>query len=154
MCVVSTSPNGVKRGGILGQLLAPLRHADCIERCPEVVRFRHFSDVRCVPRVAIFSSTTARPARSPWGCAGSWSTSSTVARPTRTTGSERSCDRRRNYSAASATGARFFHLSTGLRAARVRRHQLRPTINALMAVSPLSKDSFQPLRLHVLKDKF
>jgi hypothetical protein len=51
---VSTSPNGVKRGGILGPLLAPLRHAGCIERCPEVVRFRHFSDVRCLPRVAIF----------------------------------------------------------------------------------------------------
>src|SRR5258708_26782935 len=43
----------------------------------------------------MFSSAAARPARSPCGCARSWSTSSTVARPTRTTGSKRSCDRRR-----------------------------------------------------------
>ena len=35
---------------------------------------------RCVPRAAIFSSAAARPAPSPWGCARSWSTSSTLAR--------------------------------------------------------------------------
>src|SRR5262245_51428645 len=33
----------------------------------------------------------ALPARSQWACARPWSTSSTVARPTRTTGSEKSC---------------------------------------------------------------
>jgi hypothetical protein len=37
MGVVSTkSPNGVKRGGFLGLLLAPLRHAECIEQCPSL----------------------------------------------------------------------------------------------------------------------
>ena len=49
-----------------------------------------------------FQISAAPPALSPWACARSWSTSSTAAPKTRTTGSERSCDRRRNYSAALA----------------------------------------------------
>ena len=60
---------------------------------------------RCVRRAAIFSSAAAPPARSPWECATSWSTSSTAAPPTRTTGSKRCCD----------GGSRLFSLAPLLR---------------------------------------
>jgi branched-chain amino acid aminotransferase len=58
---------------------------------------RHLADRQGVFRQRRFLISGRRgPAPSPWGCARSWSTSSTVAQPTRTTGSERSCDRRRS----------------------------------------------------------
>ena len=65
-------------------------------------------------------SATARPARSPCGCARSCSASSTVTSPTRTAGSTRSsscpgCARRIWPSAASAAGARARSAGTSAR---------------------------------------